>query len=231
MAADERNKRHRFTNDAPGTLAELAVDHEQLFRPVPFGYQQAPPHAQLLEQRWRHLRGPGRDQDAIEGCHIAPAHRPVEGLDFDIVQAQLAHALDRPVCQVGDPLEAVDPSRKLRQYRSLIARAGADLEHTVLRFYAQELSHPRHDIRLRDGLIQADRQGMIAVGPRPHVLGYEAMPRDLQHRVENAPVPNPPLLDQLHHETPLIGILVRHSSSPSTKSFNRRCSSASPCRP
>ncbi len=47
---------------------------------------------------------------------------------------------------------------QMRQDGRLVAGTGADLQHPRLRRQRQQLGHPRHHIRLGDGLPLANRQ-------------------------------------------------------------------------
>ena len=64
----------------------------------------------------------------------------------------------------------------LRQNGRLVTRAGADLEHGVLRGEVEQVRHQRDDVGLRDRLAMPDGQRMVGVGV-PHGAGRdEAVP-------------------------------------------------------
>ena len=71
------------------------------------------------------------------------------------------------------------------QHGRLIAAAGADLQGAALRSRLGQLGHQGHDVRLRDGLPFADRQGAVFVGQRPDHLRYEPLPVDSAHDFQN----------------------------------------------
>ena len=69
----------------------------------------------------------------------------------------------------------------MRHHRRLVARAGADLEHLVVRFRARQIGHQRHDVGLRDGLPVADRQAAGSVGISNLVGGNELVAGHPRH--------------------------------------------------
>ena len=50
----------------------------------------------------------------------------------------------------------------------------------------EQLGHPRHDVRLRDGLSFRDAQGVVAVRDFAVLLADEALTRNPAHRGEHA---------------------------------------------
>ena len=83
-------------------------------------------------------------------------------------------------------LDGAHPRRHLGQDRRGVARPGPDLEHLVLGPGVGELSHQRDDVRLRDGLIRADRQRAVLVGELGQLLGREDLAWHRGHRLEHA---------------------------------------------
>ena len=82
---------------------------------------------------------------------------------------------------------------QLGEHRRLVAGAGADLEHDVLRRGAEQVGHQRHDEGLRDGLAVADRQRAVLVGAGGLLGGDEGVARHAAHRRQHARVdPGPP---------------------------------------
>jgi hypothetical protein len=77
----------------------------------------------------------------------------------DVEVAQLAQQRLGPPAQLGHDLDGVDLADTLGQHGSLVARAGADLQHPHVAAWADQRRHPRHDRRLADGLAGADGQG------------------------------------------------------------------------
>ena len=75
------------------------------------------------------------------------------------VARQALLALDRP-----------HPRGERAQHGGVIARAGADVEHTVLAAQLEQLGHPRDDQRLGDRLPAADAQRAVVPG-RPRAAG------------------------------------------------------------
>ena len=64
----------------------------------------------------------------------------------------------------------------------MVAQAGADLEHRLVRLGSKEIGHQSDDEGLRDGLIEADRQRHVLVGIRRNRGWHEEMPRHPPHR-------------------------------------------------
>ena len=74
---------------------------------------------------------------------------------------------------------------QMRQDGRLVAGTGADLQHPRLRRQRQQLGHPRHHIRLGDGLPLANRQR--GVFPRFMFKGFinKLFARDQRDRLED----------------------------------------------
>ena len=101
------------------------------------------------------------------------------------MKAKFAQPLCRLPVQLGDAFYAVDPPHELRQDRGLVTGAGTYFKNIPGRLrLKQGLCHEGHDIRLGDGLVVTDRQGIIAVGMARNSIADETVPRSLQHRLQ-----------------------------------------------
>ena len=72
--------------------------------------------------------------------------------------AEFAQHLRGLLYQLRHDLDTVDLAHELREDCSLVARAAADLEHTIVGLGVQQFRHQRHDERLGDRLSVTDRQ-------------------------------------------------------------------------
>ena len=90
-------------------------------------------------------------------------------------RGQTRHALDR------DHLAS-----ELREHRSLVPRAGADVEHLLTAPERERLADPRDHVGLRDRLAVADRQRGVVVGAIAEALRDEQLARHALHRTEDA---------------------------------------------
>ena len=142
---------------------------------------------ELVDQRrWDSAPGRRGHHDGLVGRMLRPAPGAVADARLDVGIAEPAQALGRRPGQLGHHLDAIDPGRQLRQDRRLIAAAGADFEHPVVRTRRRHVGHDRHDVRLGDRLAMADRLrpvgvGALSVGFGSAGFGNEEMSRDLLH--------------------------------------------------
>src|SRR5262249_40873419 len=107
----------------------------------------------------------------------------------DIVVAERLQARARGLGERAIALDAHDLAREPREYGSLIARAGADLEHAVVRRDRELLAHIGDHVRLADGLPAVDRQRLVGIGGVGMVWRDAILARDLAHGAQ------PPLVD------------------------------------
>ena len=73
---------------------------------------------------------------------------------------------------------------------SLIARAGTHFQHAPGRALQQRFGHFRHHIRLRNGLPETNRQGIVFVRPRSQYFVHELMPWHRTNRIQHALIDN-----------------------------------------
>ena len=109
-------------------------------------HHQAPSRLELLQKCRRDPLGRGRHQDLVKGRVLGPATGPVPDADADVRVSKPPQAdLPGPGGELLDNLHAPHPGRKLGQDGRLIAQAGADLEHRLVRLRGQKIGHERHN--------------------------------------------------------------------------------------
>ena len=133
---------------------------------------------------------------ASDGSRGAPDRAPFDAIIVTAVaEEEPPRALgEHAPCAIGQLLVALDRhhlAAAARQHRRPVARARPDLEHALIRRGHGEHRHARHDPRLRHRLALPDRHGAVAVRVPAHVLGQEALARNLAHRAEHALVLDP----------------------------------------
>ena len=115
-----------------------------------------------------------------------PTERSIERFYCRIVNSQRAQARVRIPGQFGDAFEGVNLRSQTGEHRGLIAGAGANLKnsHVIVEF--KQLSHPGDDVRLRNGLIEFDWQGMVAISLTLKCLRNEKVARHQIHCFEHS---------------------------------------------
>src|SRR5262249_11667656 len=164
----------------------LLDDGQHLIHGVADRHHHAATLAELLEERGRDRRPAGRDQYPIERRLVGPAEGAATDPYPDIVVAELLEESAGALGQPRQALDRADAPRELGEHGRLIARAGADLENLFLAGELEQLGHEAHDVGLRDRLLLADRQGVIAVGAITQCFLDEEMTRDAPHHREHA---------------------------------------------
>ncbi len=108
----------------------------------------------------------------------------------DIVQIELAQTAPGLELQRLDPLDRVNMLYQMGEDRRLVPWASANLQHVGRIVLHQQLGHPRHHVRLRDGLAVADGQGGIIPGLVRHGLVHEQLARHFRDRRQHAKIAN-----------------------------------------
>src|SRR5688572_17950077 len=85
-----------------------------------------------------------------------------------------------------------DLRAEFRQDRRLVTAAGSNLQHSLRPSQLQKLGYASDDIRLRDSLTAADREGTVRVSRVRFQPGNESMTRNLKHCLENLGVVDTP---------------------------------------
>src|SRR5262249_24274900 len=89
-----------------------------------------------------------------------------------------------PYSSVPEPVDHFDaahPAGQLCEHCGLIAKAGADFEEHVVRFGLEQVRHYRNHQRLRDRLIETDRNWPVQVSARLDLDRHKLVSRHLSH--------------------------------------------------
>src|SRR2546426_2286397 len=165
---------------------DLLHDGQRLVLGVPDGHHHASTLRELLEERRGDRGAAGRDQYPIERRFVGPAERAAADPDPHVVVAETLEERTRPLGQARQSFDRADPPRELGEHRRLVTRAGADLEDLLMAVELEELRHEADDVGLRNRLLLADRQGMVAVGAVTQGLLDEEVTRHPPHRRQHA---------------------------------------------
>jgi hypothetical protein len=142
--------------------------------------------AQLVNQgSWDQI-GRRRNHHLVERGVLGPAEIAVRDADFDVGVALSFQQLACPLGQLVDEFDAINPAGQLGEHRRLVAPAGADFEDEIVGLELEEVRHHRDHERLRDCLVEADRQWPVKVRIRLDLDRHELVPRDLGHCVEDS---------------------------------------------
>jgi len=196
------------------------------------GHQDAAPVHDLVEQHRRQIPCPGSDHRAVVGSAGGMPLRAVPDDDLDVPNTEAFQVRPALLRQSGDQLDPDHLSGRADQPahdRCQPAGAGADLQHGLPRFQAEQVQQPQHVARLRVGRRQQLARSvhvthdLVAVDGRKGVvrLGVEilqgtvadaetvdkAMPRRSRHGV-----PHPRRQALRHAEAPE-GV-VQHLNKP-----------------
>ena len=185
-------------------------DAQQLLLParLPHGDHHDPGIGQLFQKRQRQVRPPRRDDDPVERGLLLPAERAVPEPHADSRNAERGEQVPCGEMEFPHALHRADLKPHLAEHRGLIARSRADFEHghSGLRF--QQLRHVGDDVRLGNGLAEADGQGVFLIGAVLQRFRNETVPPDGTHGGKYGLVRNALRLKPPHHPgalTPEIG--------------------------
>jgi len=128
----------------------------------------------------------GGDVDGVERRLLRQPARAVADHERDVLDAGARERLRGQARQVGVALDRPHVGGERREDRGVIAGAGADVEHPVLRSQLEQLGHASDDERLRDRLSAPDAERGVVVGVGAQVLGHERLARDLLDRPQDA---------------------------------------------
>ena len=192
VQTDAETAAHRFANPTEGftygrTSNPTVTSFEQRLAAMerPDRNDQRSAGFELFDQGRRNLRRRGGHQNGIVGCVFRPAESAVRRAHRHIVETQRAQTRARLLGKRIDDFNAVDLFDQTCQYRGLITRTGADLQHHILAPGMNQLGHQCDDVGLRDCLPMADRQRPIGIGAalqrRRHKSVSRHPPHGLQH--------------------------------------------------
>ena len=142
----------------------------------PTGATSRPPGASWASRAGGMLRAGGRGD--VDGVKRRLLGQPLPAVADDADHVGVAQPRQRDPrlrAQLRVALHRPHLGGQQAQQGGVIPRPGADVEHPVRGRELQQLEHPRHHHRLRDGLRAVDRQGRVLIGPRPLGVGHEAV--------------------------------------------------------
>ena len=130
---------------------------------------------ELRQQRGRRFRAACGDRDGIVGGVLGPSQRAVAIGHLDVVESESCQALLRRIRQLVCALDAIDLLRQPTEDGGGVPRAGSDFEDALATFEGECLRHERDDVRLRDRLPVADREGRVLVRELGELPGDERL--------------------------------------------------------
>ena len=148
------------------------------------GDHQAAAGSKLLNEHRRDLGRRGGHDDRVEWRMFRPSQPAITRSNRHRV-AQLPQPLARGIRKLRQRLDAPDMRCDVRQHCCLVSRPGADLQHAAVLVQAQGLRHQGNDIRLRDRLVQADRQRRVLIGGVLEFVRDEQMPGHRGHGIQH----------------------------------------------
>ena len=136
----------------------------------------------------RSPRRRGRHNDCIERRLGSQADHAVGVFQANVRQPQWTQVAFGSFEQRRDALDGVYITGKLRQHGGLVTAPGSDFKRLAERTSAsaQKFNHARDDKGLRNGLLEAERQRSVLVGPRAERLFDELMARNGLHCRQHA---------------------------------------------
>ena len=119
---------------------------------------------------------------------LGPAEIAVARADLDVLVVVFG---ERPSSAFGQFRHDFDREylvHQLGEHGRLISRAGSDLQHGVIRMHVERFCHVRHDERLGDRLLIANRKRLVVVRAVSNVRRDEKMTRHPKHRIQDRSV-------------------------------------------
>src|SRR6266550_7954638 len=92
-------------------------------------------------------------------------------------------------CRLGELVDDFDtehPASQLGEHCGLVAEASADLEDNVVRLELEQVRHHRNHQRLRDRLIETNRNWPVQVSVRLDLNRHKLVARHLGHCLEDS---------------------------------------------
>ena len=188
LLGDERHEAHGVVLRLVDAVAAPPHQRQPLMAAVDRQHEPAAVGERLDERRGHAVAAAGGDVDRVVRRPLRVAARAVADDELDVVDPGRCQRLGGRARQHGVALDRDDVAREPRQHGSVVAGAGADVEHVLVAVELEQLAHARDDRRLRDRLPVADRQRRV--GPRlaAQAVRHEQVARDGGDRVQDAPV-------------------------------------------
>lgn len=209
MFTDERNEPAAADDLADKLIAVLVIDDQILDGAAADRRDQHAAGLELGGERRRNGWNRGGQEDAVELDGLRPATGTIADGEFDINDTKFFQGGLGLFGQFVVAFDGEDPASQSGQDGRLVAAAGADFENIAIAGNSETLGHQCDDVRLADGLAQADRQWMIGVGLGAIGLREEILSRDPTHDLQNGRVADVAALEMMpHHLCPLEGELI-----------------------
>jgi len=220
---NQRNEADSFARRYYGLTIHYS-DELELLRVFPSdGNDHEPALTKLVEERSRQVSSGRGDEDGVEWSSGGKTECAVSGKDLDVGVAERRENSAGILGEARVTFNGKHLRHKFRQERCGVAGASANFENLVGGLELKGLQHESDDVRLRDGLIVADGQRVIVVGPIAVGFGDEFMSRDAKHGIKDARIgdaASPEL--RVDHESPGRG-WIRHVDRKKLWQF--KCSS------
>ena len=142
-------------------------------RSLPTGMTRRPPIFNCSLSASGTFGPPAATTMRVIGHVLRPALGAVAMQHMHVAVAEIGEPRGRLFRELADALDGIDLAGNAREHGRRIARAGADLEHTLAALEPQRLDHEGDDVGLRDGLLGLDRQRRILVGEFPQIRPAE----------------------------------------------------------
>ncbi len=117
------------------------------------------------------------------------------------MDSQLTYAALGLACQFTKAFNRINLRRQLRQDGRLITGAGANFEHAALFIQRKQLSHARYDERLRNRLIEIDRQSVIVIRAPAQRFSNKEVPRNAAHSFQDFWIADAVMIAQAFNHT------------------------------
>jgi len=186
FSPNQRHKPAAFQQGDFGLAILFADQLEFLAGRLTYRNDHASALCQLVEERGRHFRGRGRDEDCVVWSVLRPSFPPVAYLQMHVVIGEPLEYRSRRPGEGRKPLNGKHFGSENREQRCDITGTGSYLQHAIRRQEAKVLQHSRYDVRLRNGLLFADGKRMVFVGVGAQGLWDEFVARDGGHGGEDA---------------------------------------------
>ena len=141
---------------------------------------------ELVAQALRDFRPARRHDDRVERRGLRPAQGAVAAANLDIAIAKPGEPVLGASREPAMSLDRINLRRNAAEHGGRVARAGADLQHSIAGPDFGGFDHQRHDVRLRNCLPLGDGQRTVFVGEFLKARGDESLAGDLPHGVEHA---------------------------------------------
>src|SRR5207302_2455485 len=121
------------------------------------------------------------DDDGVEGSTFGKALAAIAYENGDVGVSQSLEDAFGVLGKRSMALDGINLGGQFRQESGLIPGAGADFEHDVIGLHGEGFQHEGDDVGLRDGLSEADGDGVVFVGWGMETLGNKFVAGNTDH--------------------------------------------------